>query len=95
MDRGGPSGSPGGRGSRGGGGGGGPGPCVPQLYVHSMSYSGNVDDFQPDDIEAMEVYVGISQVPAELQSARAHTCGAIVIWTREPPPAQRKVPGGG
>ncbi|HEY5220029.1 MAG TPA: TonB-dependent receptor [Gemmatimonadaceae bacterium] len=62
-------------------------PCVPQLYVHSMTDGGRVDDFVPDDIEAMEVYPGISTVPVELQSARAHSCGAIVIWTREPPPA--------
>lgn len=64
-------------------------PCVPQLFVHSMNYMGLVDDFSPDDIEAMEVYDGISTVPVELQTARAHTCGAIVIWTREPPVVKR------
>lgn len=60
-------------------------PCTPQLFVHGMTYEGYVDDFAPDDIEAMEVYIGISTVPVELQSARAHTCGAIVLWMREPP----------
>jgi len=59
-------------------------PCAPQLFVHGMTYSGYVDDFLPNDIEAIEVYVGISTVPVELQTARAHTCGAIVFWTREP-----------
>ncbi|MHB1862746.1 MAG: carboxypeptidase-like regulatory domain-containing protein [Gemmatimonadaceae bacterium] len=73
FDRGGPSGMP----------------CVPQLFVHTMTYMGLVDDFSPDDIEAMEVYNGISTVPVELQSAQAHTCGAIVIWTREPPPVKK------
>ncbi|HEX8726300.1 MAG TPA: carboxypeptidase regulatory-like domain-containing protein [Gemmatimonadaceae bacterium] len=65
-------------------------PCEPQIFVHAMNYSGNVDDFQPDDIEAMEVYPSISTVPVELQTARAQSCGAIVIWTREPPPAKKK-----
>ncbi len=64
-------------------------PCVPQLFVHTMTYMGLVDDFSPDDIEAMEVYNGISTVPVELQSEQAHTCGAIVIWTREPPVVKR------
>ncbi|MGH7669555.1 MAG: carboxypeptidase regulatory-like domain-containing protein [Gemmatimonadaceae bacterium] len=68
-------------------------PCAPQLFVHSMNYSGNVDDFSPDDIEAMEVYTSIATVPVELQTAQAQSCGAIVIWTREPPPAGAK--GGG
>ncbi len=64
--------------------------CEPQLFVHTMNYSGNVDDFQPDDIEAMEVYPSISTVPVELQTARAQSCGAIVFWTREPPPKEKK-----
>ncbi|MGH7691031.1 MAG: hypothetical protein ACREN3_15610, partial [Gemmatimonadaceae bacterium] len=68
-------------------------PCAPQLFVHSMNYSGNVDDFSPDDIEAMEVYTSIATVPVELQTAQAQSCGAIVLWTREPPPAGEK--GGG
>lgn len=59
-------------------------PCQPQLYVHHVAHDGPVNDFSPDDIEAMEIYTGTSTVPIELQSVRAHTCGAIVIWTREP-----------
>ena len=68
-------------------------PCEPQVFVHAMNYSGNVDDFLPDDIEAMEVYPSISTVPVELQTARAQSCGAIVIWTREPPPVPEKKKG--
>ncbi len=69
-------------------------PCVPQMFVHSMNYSGNLDDFSPDDVEALEVYTSISTVPVELQTAQAQSCGAIVIWTREPPPANKKKGGG-
>lgn len=69
--------------------------CRPQVFVSSMNYSGRVDDFNPDDVEAMEVYTTISSVPATLQTARAQSCGAIVIWTREPPPVPQKKKGGG
>jgi hypothetical protein len=57
--------------------------CPPQLFVHSTPYSGDVDDFPPDVIEAIEVYSGSSELPPELNIGRA-LCGAIVIWTRDP-----------
>ena len=63
--------------------------CIPQLYVHETPYSGNVDDFTPDDIEALEVYVGISEIPPDLITVGRPICAAIVIWTREPPPRSR------
>ena len=64
--------------------------CVPQLYVHSTPYSGNFDDFSAEDIEAVEVYVGISEIPPDLNTMGRPICGAIVIWTREPPPRPRR-----
>lgn len=64
--------------------------CIPQLYVHQTPYSGNFDDFTPDDIEALEVYVGISEIPPDLVTMGRPICAAIVIWTREPPPKQKK-----
>jgi hypothetical protein len=57
--------------------------CAPQLFVHTTPYSGEVDDFPPDVIEAIEVYSGSSELPPELNIGRA-LCGAIVIWTRDP-----------
>jgi len=63
--------------------------CTPQLYVHQTPYSGNFDDFTPDDIEALEVYVGISEIPPDLNTMGRPLCAAIVIWTREPPPKKR------
>jgi hypothetical protein len=63
--------------------------CIPQLYVHETPYSGNFDDFTPDDIEALEVYVGISEIPPDLITMGRPICAAIVIWTREPPPKNR------
>lgn len=57
--------------------------CPPQLFVHTTPYSGEVDDFTPDVVEAIEVYAGSSEIPPELNIGRA-MCGAIVIWTRDP-----------
>jgi hypothetical protein len=57
--------------------------CTPQLFVHSTPYSGEIDDFPPDVVEAIEVYAGSSEVPPELNVGRA-MCGVIVIWTRDP-----------
>jgi hypothetical protein len=64
--------------------GDGPRACVPQMFVHNMAYSGTLDDFIAEDIEAVEVYVGTSEVPAELDKAGRGICGAIVVWTRDP-----------
>jgi hypothetical protein len=57
--------------------------CPPQLFVHTTPYSGEVDDFSPDVVEAIEVYAGSAELPPELNIGRA-VCGAIVIWTRDP-----------
>lgn len=69
--------------------------CVPTLYVHDAPYSGALDDFPIDDVEAMEIYVGISEIPPELNrtqrtfDARGRgvigtPCAVIVVWTRKP-----------
>ncbi len=59
-------------------------PCVPQMFVHNMPYSGTLDDFIAEDVEAVEVYTGVSEVPAELDKMGKTVCGAIVVWTRDP-----------
>ena len=59
-------------------------PCIPSMFVHNMPYSGTLDDFSADDIEAIEVYVGVSEIPAELDKNGRGICGVIVVWTRDP-----------
>jgi hypothetical protein len=59
-------------------------PCVPQMFVHNMAYSGTLEDFVAEDIEAVEIYSGTSEVPAELDKMGKGVCGAIVVWTRDP-----------
>jgi hypothetical protein len=58
--------------------------CIPTMFVHGLPYSGVLDDFNADDIEALEVYVGISEIPPELDKNGRGICGAIVVWTRDP-----------
>jgi hypothetical protein len=54
------------------------------MFVHGLPYSGMLDDFNADDIEALEVYVGISEIPPEFDKNGRGICGAIVVWTRDP-----------
>jgi hypothetical protein len=63
--------------------------CFPQLYVHTTPYSGMIDDFSADDVEAIEVYSGISEIPPDLNTLGRPVCAAVVIWTREPPPRKK------
>jgi hypothetical protein len=62
--------------------------CYPQMFYHNMAYSGDLDDFMAEDIEALEVYVGVAEIPPELDKGGKGICGAIVVWTRDP----KKVP---
>jgi hypothetical protein len=68
--------------------GAGAGQCLPTMFYHNTPYSGTLDDFSADDVEALEVYVGVSEIPAELDKNGRGICGAIVVWTRDP----RKAP---
>jgi carboxypeptidase family protein/TonB-dependent receptor-like protein len=58
--------------------------CIPTMFVHGMPYSGMLDDFVADDIEALEVYVGVSEIPPEFDKIGRGVCGVIVVWTRDP-----------
>lgn len=58
--------------------------CLPTMYVQGLPYSGVLDDFSADDIEALEVYVGVSEIPPEFDKNGRGICGVIVVWTRDP-----------
>jgi hypothetical protein len=58
--------------------------CIPAIFVHDTQFSGTLDDIPVEDIEAVEVYVGISEIPPELDKGGKGICGAIVVWTRDP-----------
>jgi hypothetical protein len=65
--------------------------CIPTMFVHGMPYSGMLDDFVADDIEALEVYVGVSEIPPEFDKVGRGVCGVIVVWTRDP--GKKPAPG--
>lgn len=60
--------------------------CPPDIWVDGVQVPGlNVDDIQPRDVEALEVYAGAATIPTEFRSRRANPqCGVIGIWTRVP-----------
>jgi hypothetical protein len=66
--------------------------CNPIVVVDRVSTdAGVLASMVPNDLEAIEVYLGMSTVPAEyLQTAERAQCGMIVVWTRVPP---QKRPG--
>jgi hypothetical protein len=52
-------------------------------HPYSMSPDETVDQLiQPHDVQAIEVYPGASQVPAQFKTATSARCGVIVIWSR-------------
>jgi Outer membrane receptor for ferrienterochelin and colicins len=61
--------------------------CPVQYYIDGAPFlSTGGDDMdmivQPQDIQAIEVYKGPTDTPAEFQGSGGAACGTIVIWTR-------------
>lgn len=64
--------------------------CAAMLFVDGRAYipsAAGLDDFPPDEVEAIEAYSGSSRVPAEFNAVGKQRgieprCGVIVIWTR-------------
>jgi hypothetical protein len=56
--------------------------CLPKYYVDGVLMQDyNLDETGPDDIEDMEIYRGVAEMPIEFK-AQGNRCGAIVIWLR-------------
>ena len=57
--------------------------CRPKYYVDGILMPDfNIDvEIGPDDIEDMEIYRGVAEMPTEF-SSQGNRCGAIVIWLR-------------
>lgn len=60
----------------------GAGRCAPSIWIDgSRQLEPDLDAWvHPQDVEAIEVYVGIGETPGEFSGVNA--CGAIVVWTR-------------
>jgi hypothetical protein len=62
------------------------GDCPVQYYLDGMSYqpdfAGVPNDVRPDEVEGIEVYRRLSEVPVEFRRPGAE-CGVVLIWLRE------------
>ncbi|NOT06690.1 MAG: TonB-dependent receptor [Gemmatimonadales bacterium] len=60
--------------------------CSPSYWVDGVQVDVNILwQVRPEELEGIEVYAGLSQIPAEF--ARHSACGAIALWSRVPPAA--------
>lgn len=60
----------------------GRGECVPELFLNGTRQPGvPVNAYSPEEVAAVEVYEA-NLVPGEFRTARARSCGAILLWTR-------------
>lgn len=68
------------------------GNCMPIVVVDRVATdAGVLSGMVPNDLEAIEVYNGMSSVPAEyMRPSVRGLCGMIIVWTRVPP---QKRPG--
>ena len=63
--------------------------CQPSYWMDGIPTDPSVVWLQPPrDLDGVEVYSGPSETPPELE--RNSSCGAIVLWTRTPPPRPKK-----
>ena len=60
--------------------------CPPAYFIDgTMAIVYNLDDMPVSDVEAIELYSGLSALPSEFAKARSNlACGTVVIWTRIP-----------
>lgn len=63
------------------------GNCLPIVVVDRVATDASVlSGMVPNDLEAIEVYNGMSSVPAEYMRPSVRSlCGMIIVWTRVPP----------
>lgn len=63
--------------------------CQPAYYMDGIPVDATVVWLQPPrDLDGVEVYSGPAETPPELN--RSASCGAVVLWTRLPPPYVKK-----
>jgi hypothetical protein len=62
------------------------GDCPVQYYLDGVSYQPDIagipNDVRPDEVEGIEVYRRLSEVPVEYRR-RGAECGVVLIWLKE------------
>jgi hypothetical protein len=58
--------------------------CPPSISLNGASPMSGwaVNDFQPQSVEALEIYRRASDIPAELRMPNQAGCGLVVVWLR-------------
>lgn len=56
-------------------------PCAANVYLQGTSIGRSIPRLHPDDIEAIEVYAGSAQIPAQYGGSDSG-CGVVLIWLR-------------
>jgi hypothetical protein len=60
------------------------GDCPPEIWIDGVrAFGATVDEFDPGEIEGIELYRSLGQIPAAYLS-RSSACGLVMIWTRSP-----------
>ncbi|HSG08197.1 MAG TPA: carboxypeptidase regulatory-like domain-containing protein [Longimicrobiales bacterium] len=61
-------------------------PCAPDVYIDGDYWSNDIDfaltGFYSEEIEAMEIYRGFSEIPGQFIRSGVPPCAVISIWTR-------------
>ena len=61
--------------------------CPPTVSINGGAASPGwaVNDFRPNDVEAVEIYRSgsIARVPVDFMNARGSACGVVVVWLRD------------
>lgn len=69
--------------------------CWPLVWLDGNPLAAgefDVDNIQPNSVEALEVYSGPATIPAQFMGPRGvGACGVIVVWTREGERRSKKV----
>ena len=57
-------------------------PTLPQIFIDGFRVRGlnSLNSIKPNEVEAIEVYQGAAQLPAE---AKGDACAAIFVWLRQ------------
>jgi Carboxypeptidase regulatory-like domain len=68
------------------------GRCQPQILVDGLPPVESLGGIRPDDLEGVELYRGVSQIPPEYY--RYGMCGLALIWLRTDPPGSQPLSWG-
>jgi len=61
--------------------------CEPLVLLDGLPYEGRMTMLAGEDVEGIEIYRGVTQIPAEYY--RYGMCGLAMVWSRHDPPGMR------